>query len=93
VFRKDLMDMLLENAMSVADIARRLEMPPREVEDNVRHLLKSIRHQGYRAQVTPAQCRKCGFTFGQDKLRKPGKCPRCHATWLSEPKLSLVRGD
>jgi hypothetical protein len=29
--------MLLANAMSVADIARLLEMHPREVEDNVRH--------------------------------------------------------
>lgn len=45
MFRKDLVNLLLENAMSVADIARMLEMHPREVEDNVRHLLKSIRHK------------------------------------------------
>ena len=92
MFRKDLLDLLLENAMSVADIARLMEMHPRDVEDDLRHLLKSVKHKGYRAEVKPAQCRKCGFTFGQDKLRKPGKCPRCHATWLSEPKLKLLRG-
>ncbi len=92
MFRKDLMNLLLENAMSVTDIARLMEMHPREVEDDIRHLLKSVKHKGYRARVTPAQCRKCGFTFGQDKLRKPGKCPLCHATWISEPKLSLEGG-
>ena len=91
MFRKELMDLLLGTTMSVAEIARLMEMHPRDVEDDIRHLLKSIKHKGCRAQVTPAQCRKCSFTFRKDKLRKPGKCPRCHATWISEPKLSLVR--
>lgn len=89
MFRKDLIDMLLHNPMSIRDIARALELSPRDVEQDIRHLLKSLKHSAYGAVVTPAQCRKCGFTFQDDKLRKPGKCPACHATWIKEPQIEV----
>jgi predicted transcriptional regulator len=41
MFRKDLIDMLLHNPMSIRDIARALELSPRDVEQDIRHLLKS----------------------------------------------------
>ena len=73
--------------MSINEIARLLELRTREIEEDVRHLIKSLRHSSYRVVVTPAQCRKCGFIFSQDKLRKPGKCPNCHGTWIEEPMI------
>ena len=75
--------------MSINDIARLLEVRTREIEEDVKHLIKSLRRSRYRLVVTPAQCKKCGFVFAQDKLRKPGKCPNCHGTWIEEPTLHV----
>jgi beta-phosphoglucomutase family hydrolase len=91
MFRKDLMQMLSHKPMSINEIARLLELGAREIEEDVRHLIKSLRHSSQRIVVTPAQCRKCGFVFAQNKLRKPGKCPSCHGTWIEEPMLHVER--
>ena len=89
VFRKDLIELLLMHRMSIQEIARLLEERPRDVEDDLRHLLKSLKKSPYRVVVTPARCRKCDFGFHDDKLHKPGRCPRCHETWLSEPLIEI----
>ena len=89
MFRKDLLELLRAAPRSVADIARLLELEPKDVEDDLRHLLRSVKHTGARVTVTPAQCRHCGFRFRADKLHKPGKCPRCHETWISPPLIRI----
>ena len=92
MYRKGLINMLLDNPMGLEDIARSLGVPKQEVEEDLRHLQKSLRHGEYKLQVHPAECRKCGFKFNKDKLHKPGKCPRCHETWIREPLLEVVAG-
>ena len=90
MFRKDLLEMLRSAPRSVADIAAPLEIEPRDVEDDLRHRLKSVRHTGgYRVTITPVRCRRCGFIFNADKLHKPGKCPRCRETWISPPLIHI----
>lgn len=92
MFRRDLIE-LLAQPRSVHDLARALEAKPADIEDDLRHLLKSLRHSGeYRAVVTPARCRHCGFTFRQDKLTKPGKCPQCRNTWIEAPLIRIESG-
>jgi len=39
--------------------------------------------------VIPARCRSCGFTFDEDKLSKPGKCPECRGTRLYEAQIFI----
>lgn len=77
--------------MSVAAIAKLVEEKPRDLDDDLRHLLRSLKRTDYRAAITPSRCRKCGFTFHEDKLRKPGRCPVCHGTWLTEPLVGIER--
>jgi predicted Zn-ribbon and HTH transcriptional regulator len=91
MFRKDLIDLLHEHPMSVTQIARLVRETPGDVEDDLEHLLLSLKHTDYSAAISPAQCRKCGFEFGEDKLRRPSKCPKCKGTWLTEPRVSIVR--
>jgi len=89
VYRRDYIGLLRE-PRSVHDLARELEMAPGEVEDDLEHLLKSLRHSDvYRVVVTPAHCRHCGFTFHRDRLSKPGKCPQCRHTWIEAPLIRL----
>lgn len=91
MFRKGLINMLLDNPLSLAEIARQLDVSPRDVEDDLHHLYKSMKRLGYRLVIYPAECRKCGFKFKKDKLHKPGKCPHCHETWIQEPLIEVVK--
>ncbi|WP_455208878.1 hypothetical protein [Kaarinaea lacus] len=91
MFRKELIDVLRDNPMGLKDIAEFLETPVKDVEDDLRHLQKSIKHTEYRMEIIPARCHKCDFRFSKDKLHKPSKCPKCHKTWIYEPRISIVK--
>ena len=91
MYRKDLVSLLEGNTMGVMEISQLLATSMKDVEDDLRHLMKSLKHSEYRLVVTPARCRKCGFKFNKDKLHKPGKCPRCHGTWIQEPLFTIER--
>ena len=92
MFRKGLITLLRDNPMGLAEIARLMEMTQKDLEDDLRHLMKSLKHSEYQLIITPAKCRKCGFRFNKEKLHKPGKCPECHGTWISEPLLEVREG-
>ena len=72
-------------------LARELGLKRGDVEDDLRHALRSARAAGHQILVVPARCRSCGFTFDEEKLTKPGKCPRCRGTRLFEPQISVRR--
>jgi transcriptional regulator len=93
MFRKDLIPLLEKNAMSVTQIARAMDESPKDIESDLLHLFQSLKHGEYRAEVNPAVCRKCGFVFSPDKLRKPSKCPECKSTWLTEPEISISKKE
>ena len=89
VFRKKLIEMLRGNPMTVSQIARLVDESPGRVADDLNHLLRSLKHTEYKAVVEPARCRSCGFECSGEKLTKPSKCPRCHSTWILEPKIAI----
>jgi predicted Zn-ribbon and HTH transcriptional regulator len=89
VFRKDLIDALGAQPRSVSSIARELGLKRGDVEEDLRHAIRSARAAGRRVVIEPARCRGCGFTFGEDKLSKPGKCPKCKGTWLYEAQIRV----
>jgi predicted Zn-ribbon and HTH transcriptional regulator len=89
MYRKDLLEILHDRPASLHELALLLKLHPREVEDDLNHLIRSLKNLHCHAIITPATCRKCGFVFHRDKLHKPGKCPRCHGTWISEPLISI----
>ena len=89
MFRKDLIELLEHNPMELMELARMMEQPLKEVEADLHHLERSLKRTGQSLVVTPAVCRKCGFQFKADKLHKPGKCPRCHGTWIRAPRVAV----
>ena len=93
MFRKELIDILLDNPMGIKEIAHLLEMPVKQVEDDIQHLHKSIKHMNYRMQIIPARCLKCDFHFHKDKLHKPSRCPVCHGTWIEGPRIGIRLDD
>ena len=89
MYRKDLIGLLLGRPVSLHELALLLDIHPRELENDLQHLIRSLKNMPYHAIITPATCRKCGFVFHRDKLHKPGKCPGCHGTWISEPLIRI----
>lgn len=89
-FRKELMAILSARPRSVSSLARELGLKPGDVEDDLRHMIRSARAAGHRVLIEPARCRSCGFAFGEEKLSKPGKCPQCRSTWLYEAQVSVA---
>ena len=72
--------MLLNYPMSIRDIARALELSPRDVEQDIRHLLKSLKHSAYVAVVTETR----GPLLGLRVLR--GREAKCHAYYSSRAR-------
>lgn len=92
MYRKDLIALLTSEPRSVSSLARQLGLARRDVEEHLRHALRSARAAGHRVVTIPAQCRSCGFTFAADRLVKPGKCPACRGTRLLEAQIALIGG-
>ncbi len=92
MFRKDLIDILLNHPHTLEELAELLEVKPKDVEDDLRHLLRSLRHQPYKAVIIPPRCRQCGFDrFKSEKLHKPSRCPECKGTFVEAPQIMLKR--
>jgi len=89
VFRRHLIDLLSYEPRSISSLARELGARRSDVEDDFRHAIRSARAQGHRVRVIPARCKSCDFTFEEDKLSKPSRCPACKATRLFEPMLQI----
>jgi len=90
-FRRQLIDLLSHDFRSVSSLARELGVTRGDVEDDVRHALRSARAAGHDVEVVPARCKSCNFVFGEDKLVKPGRCPACKGSRLFEPMIRIRR--
>jgi transcriptional regulator len=74
----------------VSSIAREMGLNRGDVEDDLRHALRSAAASGYRIAVIPARCKSCGFVFDDGRLTKPGRCPSCKGSRLFEPQIQLA---
>jgi predicted Zn-ribbon and HTH transcriptional regulator len=88
-FRRDLVRILSSQPRSVSSIARELGLDRRDVEEDLRHAIRSAEAAGHAVIVEPARCKQCGFVFGEDRLAKPGKCPSCKGTRLFEAQIRI----
>jgi predicted Zn-ribbon and HTH transcriptional regulator len=43
--------------------------------------------------VIPARCRSCVFTFGEERLTRPSKCPKCRNSRIFEPQIGVDTAD
>ena len=88
-FRKELIALLSDQPWSASSLARELGLTRTEIEEDLRHAIRSARAAGHRVQVLPARCKSCGFEFGEDRLTKPGKCPACKGSRIYEAQILL----
>ena len=62
-----------------------------DIEEDLRHAIRSARAAGHIVQVLPARCKSCGFAFAEDRLAKPGRCPACKGSRIYEAQLFIQR--
>ena len=89
--RRHLIELLSYEPRSASSVARELGMTRGDVEDDLRHALRSARAAGHQVEVIPARCKQCDFVFSEEKLAKPSRCPACKATRLYEPMIRTAR--
>ena len=92
-FRKQLLALLEDGPRSVSSLAREFGRSRRDVEEDLHHVIRSMRAAGRAVTVVPARCRVCGFTFDEQRLSKPGKCPACGGARLFEPQIRVEPAD
>ena len=88
-FRKQLMEILSSEPRTASSLAREIGLARKDVEEDLRHMIRSARAAGHRVIVEPARCKACGYVFDEGKLSKPSRCPACKSTWLFEPLLRV----
>lgn len=89
--RRHLIDLLSHEPRSVSSLARELGLTRGDVEEDLRHALRSARAANHQIEVIPARCKSCDFVFSVDKLTKPGRCPACKGSRLYEPMIRIAR--
>lgn len=89
--RERLLLTLSDVPVTPRELSQKLGLAEKEVLFHLTHLQKSLKTQNRRLVVTPATCLDCQFVFRKrERFSRPGKCPVCRSTYLSEPLFSLV---
>ena len=88
-FRRQIIELLSHEPRSASSIAREMGLRRGEIEEDLRHALRSAAAAGHRIEVIPARCKDCGFTFDADRLVKPGRCPACKGSRLFEALIRI----
>jgi hypothetical protein len=89
-FRRQLIELLSQEPRSASSIAHEMGLRRADLDDDLKHAIRSAAAAGHRIEVIPARCKDCGFVFGTDRLIKPGRCPSCRGSRLFEPMIRVA---
>jgi predicted Zn-ribbon and HTH transcriptional regulator len=93
--RQAIADLLAEREWSFEELRAELTIPIHLLEDDLKHLERSLRRGRPRLTVTPPRCRDCDFRFrdrAPRRFHKPGRCPRCRGEHIVDTRLEIVGG-
>ena len=83
--RQEIIRLLDGQTFSVGGISKEVRQSEKEVAEH----LDQIGRSGL-LTIIPAECNGCGFVFKKRKRpSKPGKCPVCRSTHISQPLFTL----
>ena len=88
-FRRQIIELLSREPRTASWLAREMGLRRGEIEEDLRHALRSAAAAGHRIEVIPARCKDCEFTFATDRLAKPGRCPVCKGSRLFEALIRI----
>jgi len=91
--RQRIVELLEKGEWGFEELRRELEAPARLLEEDLRHVERSLRRGGGRLVVEPARCLSCGFVFRERAARHfhaPSRCPRCRSERIADPRFHIA---
>ena len=89
--RQQIVQAITGTRCSARDLAHRLGVSERSVEEHLAHIVKSVAaaRQG-RFRLEPSTCQHCGYVFrGRTRLTRPSRCPKCRSEAILEPRFGI----
>lgn len=88
--RRSIMTLLEHHSLSAKEISAAVRIQEKEVIGHLEHIRTSTHNNNLHLLITPAVCRKCGFTFKKrERLTRPGRCPVCHNEQITGPLYGI----
>lgn len=88
--RQEIVERLRSEEWAFDDLRHDLCLTVRVLEEDLKHIQKSVRAAGDRLQVRSASCEGCGFEFTTKALHPPGRCPSCRERRIAGPWLRIT---
>ena len=83
--RQEIIERLSKNEWEFDDLRHDLSLTVKILEEDLRHVERSVRAAGHRLVVTPARCEACDFVFKSTAFHPPGRCPSCRERRIAGP--------
>jgi predicted Zn-ribbon and HTH transcriptional regulator len=87
--REEIVVRLSEVALDFEQLRTELDVPVHVLDEDLRHVARSVRATGGRLKVERPECVDCGFRFRRESFKPPGRCPRCRSHRISGPVLRV----
>jgi predicted Zn-ribbon and HTH transcriptional regulator len=91
--RQRIADLLEAGEWGFEELRRELEVPARVLEEDLRHVERSLLRGSSRLTVEPARCLSCDFVFRERAARHfhaPSRCPRCRSERIADPRFRIA---
>jgi len=83
--RQQIVERLAEGEWEFDDLRRDFGLTVKVLEEDLRHIERSVRAGGQRLILRPACCEACDFVFSSTAPHPPGRCPTCRDRRISGP--------
>jgi len=90
--RQELTQLLSEREYSFEELRHELQSGVRELEEDLRHVDRSLRGDRRRLWIEPPRCSACGFAFGKrvpKRFHTPSRCPLCKSERIFPARLRV----
>jgi predicted Zn-ribbon and HTH transcriptional regulator len=94
--RQQIVDLLGQAAYGFEGLRAELRLSVRVLEDDLRHVERSLHRGHQRLVVTPAACRECGYLFkgrAPKRYHTPSRCPQCKSEKIDDARLRVEDGS
>jgi predicted Zn-ribbon and HTH transcriptional regulator len=93
--RQRIVELLGREELGFEELREELQVTVKQLEDDLRHVERSVRRGGRRLQVLEPCCIECGFVFRGRAPRRfatPSRCPDCRSERLMPARMRIPAG-